>query len=326
MSDKQAQRRAAKIVDKIAKRGRVPTLRRDHKRGTITTEQDGRTRKTLIAIPDTFIGLGWKPDADGSGVVGVGDLVWVETHWGQPDGFGGTVAVNHLLAVITNWEVTATNEPGGTMIAPLVDRPVMNVIGESIESEGNCITRNNGGHCTIELDDASLVSRSGYCIYADSSDYTRIKNNSRLEAKNYYVLRGTHTRMEIDDSKFIAPHHSFRPYAWKRGWSRNSVYMVEYMRLGGGAANEWENPVDTGGTPDAPIRFEGDKIQASMQVTFYSATHDFEFIDCDFAGTRKLFIDSGAKGLKFIRPKNMPPVDTKGATASQLAARNIVGI
>lgn len=307
--------------EKRKRRGRLPHVRRDHKARLITLEQGGLAMAAPVPqIPGAVIGQGWRPDIDGSGAVGPADLLYVIAHWGQPDGFGGTYAVQHLLLIISVWE--SETQPGGANIPPMIDLPAMNVIRQTIDSEGNCITRNNGGHCTITLDHATLHSRSGYCIYADQSDYTKI-GDSKLTADGYYVLRGTHPRMEIDRSTFTAPHHSFRPYGWRQGWSKGSTYNVEYMRFGGGAANEWTSPIDTGGTPENPIVYEGDRIAATMQCTFYDATHDFTFVDVDFAGTRKLFIDLGAKGLKFIRPRNLPTVDAKGASLAQLASRGI---
>lgn len=322
MNDKQARRRAAKR----ANRGPHPRIIRDHKAKTITLMQRGVTLAGPLAyVPDSFIGSGWTPDIDHSGAVDVTDLLWCVTNWGGDDGHGGTVGIAHLLAIITAWEVDTPPTGELDLVQPMVDLPAMNLIRQGIHSEGNCITRNNGGTCTIRVDHGECVSQSGYGVYADGSSFTRF-DHARIESKNYYCLRGSHRRLESNDSTFVSPHHSFRIYNWIQGYSLRDTFNVEYLRLGGGGANEWVDPINTGGTPELPIRFEGGHIAATAQVTFYSATHDFEFIDVDFAGTRKLFIDSGAKGLKFIRPKNMPPVDTKGATPSQLAARNIVGI
>lgn len=309
--------------EKRRNRGSVPRINphRRKKDRLIVIEQGGiAMAPPQPQLPGAMIGQGWKPDVDGSGAVGTSDMLHVIAHWGQPDGFGGTYAVQHVLAIITAWEVDTA--PGGANMAPLVDQPQMSVINRTIDCEGNCITRNNGGHCTINLDHAVLHSRSGYCVYADTSDLTRI-HASNLTADGYYVLRGTHTVIEATASNFKAANHSFRPYAWRGGFVRDCNFDVEYIRIGGGAANEWENPIDTGGTPDDPIEWTGGRISATAQVTFYNKTHDFIFTDVDFGGTRKLFIDLGAKGLKFIRPRNLPTVDTKGQSTAQLAARGI---
>lgn len=324
MTDTMRKRRAE---EKRRTRGQVPRLRRSKRpgggTGMIFVEQAGVAMAPPVQqLPGAMIGQGWHPDVDGSGTVGTSDVLYVIAHWGQPDGFGGTYAVQHILAIITAWEVETT-EPGGANMPPLVDQPTMSVINRTIDCEGNCITRNNGGHCTINVDHAVLHSRSGYCMYADTSDLTRV-HASNLTADGYYVLRGTHTVIEATASNFKAPNHSFRPYAWRGGFVRDCNFDVEYARIGGGAANEWENPIDTGGTPDDPIEWTGGRISATMQVTLYSATHDMIFDGVDWQGTRKIFIDTGARRIVFRNSKNFPPVDTKGQSQAQLQLRGVV--
>lgn len=219
----------------------------------------------------------------------------------------------------------ATQPPTTTLpeVPPMVDLAAMVVIGKAIHSIGNCITRNNGGNCTITVDQSVLQSQSGYGIYADTSTFTKV-SASHVESVNYYCLRGHHIRFESTGSMWISPMHSFRIYGWRQGYSDRDTFNVEYLRLGGGGSDEWTNEIDTGGTPAAPIVFSGGRIHATKQVTIYDATHDITFRNMDFAGTGKIFIDLGATNIRFENCRNMPTIDVKGQSALQLAARGIV--
>lgn len=218
-----------------------------------------------------------------------------------------------------------TQPPSTTLpeVPPMVDLAAMVVIGKAIHSIGNCITRNNGGLCTITVDQSVLQSQSGYGIYADTSTFTKV-NASHIESVNYYCLRGHHIRLESTGSMWISPNHSFRIYGWRQGYSQRDTFNVEYLRLGGGGSDEWTNEIDTGGTPAAPIVFSDGRILATKQVTIYDATHDITFRNMDFAGTGKIFIDLGATNIRFENCRNMPTVDVKGQSSAQLAARGIV--
>jgi len=300
-------------------RGRKPRIIRSA--DTIAVVQGREELGSMANVPNSVIGVGWYPDIDGSGVVDTSDLLWVIGKWGQDDGYGGLVGTAHLLAVISAWEASEPDPIGGDLIAPLVDQPAMNVLNASIHAEANCITRNNGGQCVINCDDFELISQNGYGIYADSSTRT-ILNKGVVESKHYYAIRGRHIDLRADDVTFRCPEHSVRLYGWREGYMRNCVIEGEYFRAGGGAADEWVNPMDTGGTPEAPIVVEGGRLSLTKQLTIYNATHDMVFAPASWQGTTKIFIDTGAKNITIGGP-NKPYIDTKGQSAVQLAARGI---
>lgn len=182
---------------------------------------------------------------------------------------------------------------------------------------GDCVLGNNGNRITIALANSELKTDSGYCIYAAPSTKT-VLNNVKATSTAYYVLRGIHEQYESQDSTLIAG-HSWRVYGCNGGFSKRDTYDVGQLRCGGGAADEWNSE-----QPFANFVFEDDRIQARQQVTIYDATHDVVFRRCDFAGTGKIFIDLGAKNIRFEQCVNLPVIDVKGQTQSQLAARGIV--
>lgn len=202
--------------------------------------------------------------------------------------------------------------------APIKDQSV-NLANVKINAPtGDCIMSNNGVQVTIKLVHAILTSNGGYGIYAAPSTLTQLSDVSI--ATPYYAIRGQHTRYESDHCR-IQGGHSWRVYNCTGGFSVDDEYTVGQLRCGGGAANEWDNPQQF-----ANFRFERCRIRAQQQVTIYNATHDVDFIDCDFSGTGKIFIDLGAKNIRFTRCVNLPVIDTKGQTAAQLQQRGIAFI
>lgn len=296
--------------------------------------RDGTTvnlpEATTAIVPTTAMPatIAWSPNVVADGAIDNKDLMWVIAHWGMSDGVGGTVGVQHLLAVISAWG------PVTPPTVPMVDSPPISLhagdqsIANKRISGQTGIVGDNATHVG-NLSVANCEIRStNYGIYCGDVDEINLANVAIFCDPNggdsYSIRACVNRAFSSTDCEFHSGIKAFRIPECHGGTHKRFKITGDRAMLGGGYANEWQSP----GTFEN-VAFEDGEIDVNS-VEIYNATHNVSFTRVNFAGTGHISIQFGAHHITFAGCTNQPEIkyfDANGnrytPTAAQLSARGI---
>lgn len=272
--------------------------------------------------------IAWNPNQVADAAVNVLDMQWVIAHWGQQDGHGQVVGVQHLLAVIKSWGPVT---PPTTAITP--SGPI--TLGNGPHSIGNLkITGLNGIKIendkrvtTLDLSNLEIrVTNYGlYCGLAERVNARGVRIFCDPTGGDSYSVRGTILHFDSADSEYHSGIKAFRIYGLRGGQSVRDTFTGDRLMLGGGSANEW-------GTAQAfeNFTFRDGSIDVNS-CELYAATRNVRFERMDWSGTGHISIQFTARDIAFVNCIALPQIKFFNAsgnrytpTAQELAQRGII--